>query len=339
MRSAKVMALLAALAAGGLKAEEGLDDVSKARQRAETDQVYRRGRMSYAQGLARTRHTLGLPDVPDPRAKLLLATAGPAARMAAGPSAEDITLLGMLAIQEMSSFATAMLDLWPSGSKRIACEPGCAFCCRQRIACSIPEAAAIADYLRSEDAEAKRVALSEDLPPRSVGIDAWIGSLQVVADVTEGMTTSDDWARAGVRCGFLMNYRCGIYGSRPLACIGHTSVSKADCRRSVGDPTAKIPTPVTPKLEVGLYQVGMVDALRRSGLQPMAVDMHRAVLLCLKDPSAVNRWLLGEPMFDSMALPVAGMNSDEDLDILHEESADDIKQARIRIVGSPIPGV
>lgn len=324
MRPNHIAAMLAALSVPSIPQQQDLDEVSQARNRAEVDEIYRRGKIAYAQGLVRTRVNMAGLQVRNPSVQAV-----PGAASARKSSSEDIAMIGMCAMEEMQRFYRNTLDKWPSRAKRIACEPGCAFCCRQQVSCTVPEAAAIAAHLKS--GEAVRMACPNAEASR-VPLESWVGSLQVVKDVTEGKDAAQ-WNRDGVRCGFLASYRCGIYNVRPMVCLAHTSVCKADCRRAAGDPTAQVPTPVSPKLEIGMYQFGMADALRRAGLEPMNVDMHRAVLICLQDDSALDRWTAGEPAFASAALSMEGLREAVDLDEIYEESTEEIQAAQERITG------
>ena len=109
----------------------------------------------------------------------------------------------------------------------VLCREGCVPCCYARRFCSLPEAAAIIDYIVTRFP----AGMQEDLRLR---VESATSSLRRLAE--DGLCDSDEgfFRAGGLPCPFLEDGHCEIYPVRPLECravfktIGEGAV---DCRR------------------------------------------------------------------------------------------------------------
>ena len=116
------------------------------------------------------------------------------------------------------------------GEHRIACGEGCSACCANFVRCSVPEAMAVAAWLREPAQAEVRARFEEKLP--SWRVRAGAGALAALESHLDahgggerGGTTWSEYqaltvayARKGNLCPFNERGRCEIYPVRPLIC-------------------------------------------------------------------------------------------------------------------------
>lgn len=121
-----------------------------------------------------------------------------------------------LAVQ---NHAEAVLAAYPEEIPLIACAAGCSYCCIMNVAVLAPEAAAVADHLKT----------AVD-PTRLTSIRR---RLETLVAATHDLTEDERVARHHP-CAFLdeRGY-CEIYPVRPLLCRRANSVDAKDCMRAL----------------------------------------------------------------------------------------------------------
>ncbi len=168
-----------------------------------------------------------------------------------------------------------------------ACRKGCSYCCRLvNIAVAIPEALAVAEYLRKRTGKDER----EGVRRR---IDGFLKK-------TKGL---DYQQRAMVRhpCPLLVEDVCSVHEVRPLACRGWNSLDASKCEEDLHHPERECVTSVyLPQLDIArAVRIGMYAGLRCAGLRHDRVFFMPALKRALDVPSAADRWLAGEPFLDA----------------------------------------
>jgi Fe-S-cluster containining protein len=173
---------------------------------------------------------------------------------------------------------------WPSPS-RMACAEGCCFCCYQPVDITAPEALAMAAYLRSQLAE-------KDL-------DTLRARLAVTTATLRDLSY-EAHAQAKIPCVLLVDGVCSVYPSRPFACRAWNSTSVTRCQEIFdhGDPITMIP-PIEMDVYESIWEVaqGVMDGLRRAGVDSTSYELHSALQRALDTPDAARRWVQGEDVF------------------------------------------
>ena len=198
--------------------------------------------------------------------RLLLApSAGPTSVLAAASNALELG-----ETRRLHHLAVAPL------AEAIACRDGCHWCCHLQVTATAAEVCLIAERLQRDAPVHVLRRIRERLPRKA--------------------KASDDTT---VTCALLTEAgSCGVYDVRPLACRGWTSRDAQSCERSLHDEAEPPPADLRLARECGAIGLGLVDALRSSGLHAGLVELNAALLIALDEPRALERWQAGEALFD-----------------------------------------
>lgn len=99
-------------------------------------------------------------------------------------------------------------------NQAIECKKGCNACCHLRVSVSVPEAAALAIYLR------KKLSVSQ-LAEVQYKLDQWYNCPELLKSIT--------WINEQKKCVFLFQGACSIYKFRPMTCRGMNSYEREKC--------------------------------------------------------------------------------------------------------------
>lgn len=152
-----------------------------------------------------------------------------------------------------------------------ACQPGCASCCHLRVEVSPVEALRLAACLQDWPAE-KLQDLQQGLHLR-------------LARLNESTEPSPR-----LPCVFLQDSMCSIYPWRPANCRKAHSFSAEDCQQGA----AHIPQDLAITLAAEALQAGTAQGYRQAGLAVAPLELTRALLWALEQPSAGEHWLAGK---------------------------------------------
>ena len=169
-----------------------------------------------------------------------------------------------------------------------ACRAGCSWCCHVRVACTPPEAIAVAAFVQSGLEKRVRRPL--------------LASLRASCDQTRGLD-SKAWAGQRLPCPFLRDGLCLVHSVRPLACRGWHSFDVRQCIRHYEDPASTIEASGERLTVRGIASRALGDGLRRAELNAESVDLASAVRLILDKPDALAAWLRGEDAFAAARWP------------------------------------
>jgi hypothetical protein len=164
-----------------------------------------------------------------------------------------------------------------AGGARIACAPGCAYCCHQRVGVFAYEAVALLQQMRSTLPLAEAGAIERRILVNASTIDGW---------------TPEQHRAANLRCALLVDGRCAAYAARPSACARYHSLSRARCEHSFDHPedigTPRNSRPALAELqELGnSLDSAMEAALADAGLPATKTELHQTLRALLKDSSA-----------------------------------------------------
>ncbi len=175
-------------------------------------------------------------------------------------------------------------------SKPAACRAGCNYCCHLQVEISVPELLSLVSYVNEnfspEEMEALKARVHE-------------AELQ-----TRGMN-SYERLFARVLCPLLSDGQCSVYPARPLVCRGYNSYNWAICAQDLNYPRSwrLIPHDSAQKNIYSDVLEGLSSGLKEEGLSSDFLELIAALHIALDQPDAGERWLAGEPVFQSAVAP------------------------------------
>jgi hypothetical protein len=201
-----------------------------------------------------------------------------------GRTVAKVEELAMLA----GRYADGELDAWQSlpTAPSVACRMGCSACCQVPVGVAVPEAVLIANTLRDESTEAELAAILDKIRHAEAARQGLVGPER-------------DRFRHPCPMLDLEDGTCTIYEFRPLNCRGWNSLDVSACESYFADPTrtSTIPIDGIRRTISQSIALGMQAGLDSRGLGGATVDLTTALRILLEDPSAVDRWLSGDPAF------------------------------------------
>ena len=220
----------------------------------------------------------------NPREQRLLEAARQAAleqlsSPADAPRVSAAATAAMFSSDELSRYHLQVLQ----PTQPIACHEGCHWCCHMKVSVTAPEVFALAEYLETnapaglrEQVRARAADLARD--PRIFSADAKV--------------------EARIPCAMLSEHgACQVYPARPLACRGYNSLDSESCRRSLDDDLELVPSNEALARECAAVSLGLLAAIGDAGFAADLLELTAALHIVLSEPSPVQRWLAGEPIF------------------------------------------
>jgi Fe-S-cluster containining protein len=166
---------------------------------------------------------------------------------------------------------------------QIACHDGCHWCCHLKVSVTAPELFAVAEYLENSAPEAVRVRVSARAA--ELAQDARIFS-------------ADAKAEAHIPCAMLTEQGgCSVYAVRPLSCRGYNALDAESCRRMLDDDQEFVVSNEEWARECAAESLGFLAAIGDAGLPAELLELTSGLHIALSEPNALQRWLLGEPIF------------------------------------------
>lgn len=197
--------------------------------------------------------------------------------------AADASVCTEFARHVASTIEAKFAELQREGAA-IACAPGCAFCCHQRVGLLPHEAIALFEYLRSA------------MPPATAaGVEA---RLRANAARIAGLTAREHLALR-LPCAFLVEGRCSAYEVRPANCAAYHSLSRVRCEEAFARPEhAGTPRNSRPALlDLQNFCDAQIEAARTgvaaAGLNNAKGELNAWLRALLDDPDAAARWFGG----------------------------------------------
>lgn len=170
--------------------------------------------------------------------------------------------------RQLNAVIDGEIETLQAAGARIACAPGCAFCCHLRVGVFPHEAAALLHQLRSGMPPATAAAVEERVFANAQRVDA---------------LTPQQHRTAGIACAFLVDGLCSAHAARPSACAAYHSLSRHRCEQSFRRP-AGIGTPQNSRpavLELQVLGSALIEATlaayNETGLPGEQAELHQAV--------------------------------------------------------------
>lgn len=191
------------------------------------------------------------------------------------------TMSERITLNHKSSYQRYQEIAQVKGNPLIACRMGCAWCCHQTVAVTVPEAALVAHYVASTYGENDLRNLLLRLQDHRSARRAWL---------TDGNGSA--FVKA---CPFLIDSACSIHELRPAACRGQNSFREEQCRHNYEHPedVKELDCFFLHILIVNQIRWGLQDALTESGLEGGLYEFAGLVSSLLEDPSLLERYLQG----------------------------------------------
>lgn len=167
-------------------------------------------------------------------------------------------------------------------AEQIACARGCFHCCTTYVSTSLPEVFRLARAVDGNQRTSLNIyaaaARSKAMPQLQREVDR-------------------------VHCPILIDGACSQYDVRPLVCRAVLSTSLESCLRIF---QKGIPEPFQTPPSLGALRSYLVVMLRAAlhiaKLPYQNFELTHALEIALSTPNAEERWLSGEPLFDSVAI-------------------------------------
>jgi Fe-S-cluster containining protein len=186
-------------------------------------------------------------------------------------------------MEHASQQAAALVEQSPQRAAH-ACAAGCCFCCYLPVDVTVPEALRIMVYAQTM--------LNSDT------FKALRQRLEVTAAHVRGLSY-EEHARARIPCALLVDDRCSVYPSRPLACRAWNSTSVDRCKEVFhGDPVTMLP-PLDTAAYDAVWSVarGVATGIKQARLDSKTYELHSILQRLFEQPETVSHWLRGKDAF------------------------------------------
>ncbi len=196
-----------------------------------------------------------------------------AATLRAGDDAASCAAL----CRRLNGLIDTKLEALEETGARVACAPGCDYCCHLRVEVFAHEAAALLHHLRTKASAEDAARLERRIRANAQRVDA---------------LTVEQHRSAGIACAFLQNGVCSAHDLRPSACAAYHSVSRARCEHAFRNPQ-HIGTPLNARpalLELQVFGAAQIEATSAArtaaGLTGGQAELHQALRALLDADAA-----------------------------------------------------
>jgi len=174
--------------------------------------------------------------------------------------------------------------------KPTACRAGCNYCCHLQVEISVPELLSLVSHITENFSQEE--------------IESLKARVYEAERQTRGMN-SYERLFARVLCPLLSDGQCSVYPARPLVCRGYNSYNWAICAQDLKYPRSwrLIPHDSAQKNIYSDVLEGLSTGLKEEGLSSELLELIAALRIALDQPDAGERWLAGEPVFQSAIAP------------------------------------
>jgi Fe-S-cluster containining protein len=174
----------------------------------------------------------------------------------------------------------------------LACRAGCTWCCYFTVDVRAAEVFGILDFVEQSFTPEEKARVYAEVRANSVAL----------RKLGEGERVTRN-----IKCPFLNEGRCTIYGARPQSCRNYHATNVAGCRQSYEEPEN---LDIDPDFAPGVYQAGeahveaVSTAMRDAGYDVNAYELNCALDAALLEPGARER-------FESGLKPFTGLSGEE----------------------------
>ena len=174
----------------------------------------------------------------------------------------------------------------------LACRVGCTWCCYFTVDVRPAEVFRILDVVEQSFTPEEKVRVHAEVRANSAALR---------------QLNEDERVTRNVKCPFLNEGRCTIYGDRPQSCRNYHATNVAGCQQSYEEPDN---LDIDPEFAPGVYQAGgahveaVSSAMGEAGFDVNAYELNSALDAALSDAGARGR-------FESRLRPFIGLSGEE----------------------------
>lgn len=173
-----------------------------------------------------------------------------------------------------------------SGSFKIACGKGCAYCCHTMVSVLPPEAFYLANHIETAYEPEVAAAMKQRVIDHDAKNRRLSGAARHEGHVACPLLDPETWL-------------CTVHGARPLTCRSMHSSDVSSCKRAFDERDAYISTPSHQLFfdNTQAYYDAFGTALLDHGLEMEPLELNSALATIWTDKNVLNRWMAGEKPF------------------------------------------
>src|SRR5688572_30451113 len=170
--------------------------------------------------------------------------------------------------RRLNGVVESKIEALKDAGARVACAPGCDYCCHLRVEVFAHEAVALLHHVRANASADESASLERTIRANAARVD--------------GLTV-EQHRSAGIACAFLRGGLCSAHDVRPSACAAYHSLSRARCEHAFRHPqhigTPRNARPALLELQVfGAAQIEATSAARTAaGLSGDQTELNQAL--------------------------------------------------------------
>ena len=173
-----------------------------------------------------------------------------------------------------------------TGSFKVACDMGCAYCCHTMVSVLPPEAFYLANHIENEMEPEASKAMKQRIIDHDAKNRGLSGAARHEGHIACPMLDPETWL-------------CSVHGSRPLTCRSMHSSDVASCKRAFDERDAYISTPSHQLFfeNTQAYYDAFGTALQEHGLEIEPLELNAALATIWNEKDVLLRWMKGEKPF------------------------------------------
>jgi Fe-S-cluster containining protein len=170
--------------------------------------------------------------------------------------------------RRLNGVVDAKIEALSAAGARVACAPGCDYCCHLRVELFEHEAVALFDFLRTRASREDAAVIERNIRANAARVDA---------------LSAAQHRSAGIACAFLRDGLCAAHDLRPSSCAAYHSLSRERCEHAFRHPqdigTPRNARPALLELQAfGTAQIEATSAAREAaGLSGGQLELHQAL--------------------------------------------------------------
>jgi len=175
-----------------------------------------------------------------------------------------------------------------TGSFKIACGAGCAYCCHTMVSVLAPEAFYLAHHIETAFDRETSEAMKQRVIDHDVKHYGLSGAGRHEGHVACPMLDPETWL-------------CTVHSARPLTCRSMHSSDKPSCKKAFDERNAYISTPSHQLFfdNTQAYYDAFGTALQEHNLEIEPLELNAALATIWSETNVMNRWIAGERPFEA----------------------------------------
>lgn len=173
-----------------------------------------------------------------------------------------------------------------TGSFKVACGMGCAYCCHTMVSVLPPEAFFLANHIETAFPADESKAMKQRIIDHDAKNRGLSGAARHEGHVACPMLDPDTWL-------------CTVHEARPLTCRSMHSSDKPSCQKAFDERDAYISTPSHQLFfdNTQAYYDAFGTALLEHGVELEPLELNAALATIWTEKNVMNRWIAGEKPF------------------------------------------